>query len=137
MLFFPWDNNSPRDGDPIGNPKPRKSSDVSVVIDPANTKGRLAIIIGEEFGRICLNIILESIAPRDLLALTKSRFLSLKNSALTYETIDIQLNASIRNNNVKKPGTMIVESIISKKSIGMLDHISMNLCNIKSHIPPK
>ena len=37
---LPWARSSPRDGEPGGRPNPRKSSEVSVVIDPLSMNGR-------------------------------------------------------------------------------------------------
>src|SRR5690606_22805898 len=39
-LFWPCFSSSPSEGDPGGRPKPRKSSEVSVVIEPLRMKGR-------------------------------------------------------------------------------------------------
>ena len=38
-LFLPCASNSPSEGDPGGNPNPKKSSEVSVVIEPFKYKG--------------------------------------------------------------------------------------------------
>src|SRR5690242_618286 len=43
-LDLPWASSSPSDGDPGGSPKPRKSSEVSVVIDPFRMNGRKVIV---------------------------------------------------------------------------------------------
>ena len=136
MLFFPWDSNSPRDGELAGSPKPKKSSEVRVVMEPAIRKGILAIIIGEAFGKICLNIILQLLAPRARVDFTKSKFLMRKNSARTIPTNDIQLNISINPSNMKNPGSIIEERIINRNKTGMLDQISMNLWKIISIFPP-
>ena len=39
-LRFPWLSNSPKEADPAGRPKPRKSNAVSEVIAPLNIKGK-------------------------------------------------------------------------------------------------
>src|SRR5580658_11346966 len=39
-LALPCDSNSPSDGEPGGNPKPRKSSAVSVITEEETMKGR-------------------------------------------------------------------------------------------------
>ncbi len=52
-LFLPCANNSPKLGDPGGNPRPRKSRDVSAVIDPDNTNGNIANVATTAFGNTC------------------------------------------------------------------------------------
>lgn len=72
MLFFPCANNSPIDGDSIGIPKPRKSREANVTIEPLRMNGRIANVLVSAFGRICLNIIRELLQPIAFADFTKS-----------------------------------------------------------------
>src|ERR1700716_1955087 len=56
-LALPCDSNSPSDGDPGGNPKPRKSSAVSVITDEDTMKGRNVMVATMAFGSRCRNMI--------------------------------------------------------------------------------
>ena len=78
-------------------------------------------------GRTCLNISFVFLTPSALAALTYSKFLALKNSALTTPSSDIQLNKSIINSRIQKLGSTKLEIIISKYNTGKPDQISMNL----------
>src|ERR1019366_9139565 len=49
-LALVCDNNSPSDGEPGGNPKPRKSSAVSVITDDDTMKGRNVMVATIAFG---------------------------------------------------------------------------------------
>ena len=79
------------------------------------------------FGSTCLNISLKFLTPSAFAALTYSKFLALKNSALTTPSSDIQLNKSIINKRIQKLGSMKLEIIISKYKTGSPDQISINL----------
>ena len=57
-LALPCASSSPREGEPGGNPKPRKSSAVKVVMEPERIKGINVIVATIAFGRICRLIIL-------------------------------------------------------------------------------
>ena len=50
-LALPCASNSPSDGEPGGRPKPRKSSEVRVVIEPLRMNGRKVIVATVAFGR--------------------------------------------------------------------------------------
>ncbi len=57
-LALPCARSSPREGEPGGNPKPRKSSAVKVVMEPERIKGMNVIVATTAFGKICRLIIL-------------------------------------------------------------------------------
>src|SRR5665213_2684653 len=50
-LALPSDNSSPSEGEPGGRPKPRKSSEVRVVIEPLRMKGRKVSVATIALGR--------------------------------------------------------------------------------------
>ena len=50
-LFLPCARSSPSDGEPGGMPRPRKSSEVSVVIEPFRMKGMKVSVATMAFGR--------------------------------------------------------------------------------------
>ena len=54
---LPCASSSPSEGEPGGRPKPRKSSEVSVVIEPLRMKGRKVSVATMAFGSRCLNMI--------------------------------------------------------------------------------
>ena len=112
-LFFPWFNNSPNDGDPGGSPSPKKSSEVRAVTPPVNINGSIVIVATIALGRTCLNIIVMLDTPNARAALTKSKFLALKNSALTTPTNDNQLNRSKIISSTQNPGTRMLDIIIN------------------------
>src|SRR6266404_3710896 len=56
-LALPCDSNSPSEGEPGGNPKPRKSSAVSVITDEDTMKGRNVMVATMAFGSRCRNMI--------------------------------------------------------------------------------
>src|SRR5207253_5225298 len=50
-LALPCASSSPSDGEPGGRPKPRKSSEVRVVIEPLRMKGKKVIVATVALGR--------------------------------------------------------------------------------------
>ena len=52
MLFFPCASNSPNDGDPGGNPSPRKSKEVRAVIEPVRIKGIMVSVATTALGKM-------------------------------------------------------------------------------------
>jgi len=76
----------------MGNPKPKKSRAVRVVIEPATKNGKLAIIIGNAFGSRWRKMMRRWLAPKALAERIKSKFLNRRNSALTKLAICIQPN---------------------------------------------
>ena len=87
-------------------------------------------------GKTCLYIICKLPTPKALAAFTYSKFLALRNSALTTPSSDIQLNKSIINKRTQKLGSMKLEIIINKYNTGKPDHISIKRCPYKSTTPP-
>src|SRR3954465_7341103 len=55
-LALPCDSNSPNDGEPGGNPKPRKSSAVSVITEEETINGRNVMVATMAFGSRCRNM---------------------------------------------------------------------------------
>src|SRR3954453_4128015 len=80
---FPCSNSSPSEGDPGGRPKPRKSSEVSVVIEEFRMKGKNVNVATIAFGRTCLKMIFAFESPSARAAFTYSKFRARRNSART------------------------------------------------------
>ena len=51
IFALPCNSNSPSDGEPGGSPNPKKSSDVSVVIEPFKMNGRKVSVATMAFGK--------------------------------------------------------------------------------------
>ena len=113
-LALPWFKSSPREGDPIGKPKPKKSSPVKVVMDPASVNGIKVMVAIIAFGNTCLKISEMSDTPKARAARTKSRFRARRNSARTTPTKPIQLKSSKRPNSHQKLGVIMLAIIISR-----------------------
>src|SRR5690606_40591202 len=64
---------SPKDGEPRGSPKPRKSREVRVVMAPVRIKGIKVRVATMALGSMCRNIIRPLDAPRALAARTYSK----------------------------------------------------------------
>src|SRR6202041_411829 len=103
-LDFPCNRSSPSEGDPGGMPNPRKSSEVSVLIEELTMNGRKVSVATMAFGRTCLTMILALESPSARAALTYSKLRARRNSALTRCTRLTQLNSSRIDNRTKKPG---------------------------------
>ena len=124
-MFFPCESKPPRDGDPAGRPNPRKSSEVRVVIEPHRIKGKKVRVEISAFGRICRNMIRESLRPSALAACTYSKLRVRRNSARTTPTSDIQPNSRVIHNSHQKLGCTTLERMISRNRVGIPDHTSM------------
>src|SRR5262249_53978318 len=61
---LPWARTSPSDGDPGGRPKPRKSSEVRVVMDPFRMKGRKVSAATMALGSTCRTMMTRLRTPR-------------------------------------------------------------------------
>ena len=68
-LFLPWFTISPKDADPGGKPKPKKSKPDKAVTDALKLKGRKVTVAIVAFGSICLIIILVFETPNAFAAL--------------------------------------------------------------------
>jgi putative ABC transport system permease protein len=135
-LSLPCARRSPSDGEPTGMPKPRKSSDVSVVIEPPRMKGMNVSVATRALGRMCLKITRLSFMPRAFAAWTYSRLRARKNSARTTPTRLIQPNSTVMTRSHQKLGSTTLERMMRRKSVGMPDQISIKRCPRISTLPP-
>src|SRR5690606_16686071 len=83
---WPCRSNSPSDGEPGGMPKPRKSSELSVVIEPFRMKGRKVRVATIALGRRWRNMMVRLETPSARAALTYSKLRARRNSARTTPT---------------------------------------------------
>ena len=68
-LFLPWLTISPKDADPGGKPKPKKSRPDNAVTDALKLNGRKVTVAIVALGHICLIIIFVFETPNALAAL--------------------------------------------------------------------
>ena len=80
---LPCSSSSPSEGEPGGMPSPRKSSEVSVLIDELTMNGRKVSVATIAFGSTCLTMILALERPSARAALTYSKLRARRNSART------------------------------------------------------
>src|ERR1700681_4957671 len=118
-LALPCDSNSPSDGEPGGNPKPRKSSAVSVITDDDTMNGRNVMVATMAFGNRCRNMITALDTPSARAAMMYSKLRPRRNSARTRPTSETQENSSRIPSSTKKPGTSTEDRINSKYSDGI------------------
>src|SRR6195256_3078016 len=118
-LDLPCDSNSPSDGEPGGNPKPRKSSAVIVMTDEDTMKGRNVMVATMAFGSKCRNMITALETPSARAAMMYSKLRPRRNSARTRPTSDTHENSRRIPSSTKKPGTSTEERISSRYSDGM------------------
>src|ERR1700683_2650204 len=114
ILALPWDSNSPSDGEPGGNPKPRKSSAVSVITEDDTIKGRKVMVATMAFGNRCRTMITALETPSARAAMMYSKLRPRRNSARTRPTSDTQENNSNIPSSTKKPGTSTDDRINSR-----------------------
>src|SRR6266851_5055250 len=124
-LALPCDSNSPSDGDPGGNPKPRKSSAVSVITEDDTMNGRKVMVATMAFGKRCRNMMVALETPRARAAMMYSKLRPRKNSARTRPTSDTQENSRRMPSRMKKPGGNTADMIKSRYSEGMAVQTSM------------
>src|SRR5258708_9677665 len=96
-LALPCDSNSPSEGEPGGNPKPRKSSAVSVITDDDTMKGRNVMVATMAFGNRCRNMITALDTPSARAAVLYSKLRPRKNSSRTMP------NSYTHDNNQRMP----------------------------------
>src|SRR5690606_30150571 len=113
-LFWPCLSSSPSEADPGGRPKPRKSSEVSVVIEPLSMKGRKVSVATMALGRRWRNMMVRLGTPSARAAFTYSKLRARRNSARTTPTNATHENSSIRPSRMKKPGGSTAATISSK-----------------------
>ena len=80
---MPSSSSSPSDGEPGGMPRPRKSSEVSVLIDELTMNGRNVSVATIALGSTCLTMIFALDRPSARAALTYSKLRARRNSART------------------------------------------------------
>src|SRR5438552_16827182 len=136
-LAVPCDSNSPSDGERGGNPKPRKSSAVSVITDEETMNGRKVMVATMAIGNRCRNIITALDTPIARAAMMYSKLRPCKNSARTRPTSETQENSRRMPSRTKKPGTSTDDRIKSRYSEGIAVHTSMNRWKARSIQPPK
>src|SRR6266403_2799906 len=136
-LALPCDSNSPSEGEPGGNPKPRKSSAVSVMTDEDTMKGRNVMVATMAFGNRCRNMITALDTPSARAAMMCSKLRPRRNSARTRPTSETHENSRRMPSRTKKPGTSTDDRISKRYSEGMALQTSMNRWNPKSIQPPK
>src|SRR3981189_3580645 len=136
-LALACDSNSPSDGEPGGNPKPRKSSAVSVITDDDTMNGRNVMVATMAFGNRCRNMITALDTPSARAAMMYSKMRPRRNSARTSPTNEPQKNNRQMPSRTKKPGTSTDERISSRYSEGIALQTSMKRWNPRSTQPPK
>src|SRR6266404_3690627 len=136
-LALPCDSNSPSEGEPGGNPKPRKSSAVNVITDDDTMKGRNVMVATMAFGNRCLNMITALDTPRARAAMMYSKLRPRRNSARTRPTSETQENNRRMPSRTKKPGTSTDDRISKRYSEGIAVQTSMNRWKARSIQPPK
>ena len=114
MLSLPCASISPSEGEPGGRPKPRKSSEVSVVIEPLRMNGRKVSVATMALGRRWRNMMVRLETPSARAALMYSKFRPRRNSARTTPTSDTQENRSRMPRSTKKLGA-ITEEMMSRR----------------------
>src|SRR6476620_579757 len=136
-LALPCDSNSPSEGEPGGNPKPRKSSAVSVITDDETMKGRNVMVATMALGNRCRNMILALDTPSARAAMMYSKLRPRRNSARTRPTKETHENNRRMPSRTKKPGTSTDDRINNRYSEGIAVQTSMNRWKARSIQPPK
>src|SRR5712675_1864582 len=119
------DSISPSDGEPGGNPKPRKSSAVSVITDDDTMNGRNVMVATMAFGNRCRNMITALDTPSARAAMMYSKLRPRRNSARTRPTSDTQENNRRMPSRMKNPGGSTDEMISRRYSEGIAVQTSM------------
>src|ERR1700748_2805713 len=136
-LALPCDSNSPSEGEPGGNPKPRKSSAVSVITDDETMNGRNVMVATMAFGNRCRNMITALETPRARAAVMYSKLRPRRNSARTRPTSETQENSSRIPSSTKKPGTSTDDRINNRYNDGIAFQTSISRWKPRSTQPPK
>ena len=114
MLALPCASSSPSEGEPGGRPKPRKSSEVSVMTEPDRMNGRNVRVATMAFGSRWRNMMVRFETPSARAAWTYSKLRPRRNSARTSPTSDTQENSSRMPSSTKKLGTSTDEMMSSR-----------------------
>src|SRR6478609_3768904 len=125
-LALPCDSNSPSEGEPGGNPNPRKSSAVSVMTEEDTLKGRNVMVATMAFGNRWRNMITALDTPGARAAMMYSKWRPRKNSARTKPTSETHENNKRMPSRTKKPGTSTDDRIRSRYNEGIAVQTSMN-----------
>src|ERR1700738_31243 len=136
-LALPCDSNSPSDGEPGGNPKPRKSSAVSVITDEDTMNGRNVMVATMAFGSRCRNMITALDTPSARAAMMYQKLRPRKNTARTRPTSDTHENNNRMPSRTKNPGTSTDDRISKRYSEGIAVQTSMKRWKPRSSQPPK
>ena len=113
-LRWPCFKSSPSEAEPGGRPKPRKSSEVSVEIEPLRMKGRKVSVATIALGSRWRKMMVRFGTPSARAALTYSKLRARRNSARTTPTKATQENSSIRLSRIQKPGGSTAATIRSR-----------------------
>src|ERR1700704_1740828 len=136
-LALPCDSNSPSEGEPGGNPKPRKSSAVNVMTEEDTINGRNVMVATMAFGNRCRSMITALDTPSARAAMMYSKLRPRKNSARTRPTSDTHENNSRMPSRTKNPGTSTDDNINSRYSEGIELQISIKRWNAEMVQPAK
>src|SRR5579863_7827476 len=136
-LALPCDSNSPSEGEPGGNPKPRKSSAVSVITDEETMNGRNVMVATMALGSRWRNMITAFDTPSARAAWMYSKLRPRRNSARTRPTSETHENSSRMPSSTKKPGTSTEDRISSRYSEGIAVQTSIRRWKVRSIQPPK
>src|SRR6266446_1867992 len=136
-LALPCDSNSPSEGEPGGNPKPRNSSAGRVMTDYDTMKGRNVMLATMAFGSRCRNMITAFDTPSARAAMMYSTLRPRRNSARTRPTRETHENNRRMPSRTKNPGTSTDDRIKSRYSEGIAVQTSMNRWKPRSIQPPK
>ena len=112
---MPCASSSPSEGEPGGRPKPRKSSEVSVVIEPTRMNGRKVSVATMAFGSRCRNMMVrvgDAERARGVDIFEIARRAGIRRAPAP--TSDTQENSSRMPSSTKKPGTSTEEMISSR-----------------------
>src|SRR5262245_35619509 len=114
MLALPCLSSSPSDAEPGGSPKPRKSSEVSVITEPDRMNGRNVMVATMALGKRCRNMITAFDTPSARAAWMYSKLRPRRNSARTRPTSATQENNSRIPSRTKKLGTSTDEMMSNR-----------------------
>ena len=133
----PWASSRPREGESAGRPKPRKSSEVSRVIDPVRMNGRKVSVATIALGRTWRRTIVRSPTPSARAAVTYWKLRARRTSARTTPTSAIQLKATRMPRSQNTFDSTMLERMISTKSTGRPAQISIRRWPKRSTLPPR
>ena len=136
-LARPWASSLPSEGASGGRPKPRKSSDVSNVIEPVRMNGRNVAVATIALGSTWRRRIRRSPAPSARAAVTYWKLRARSTSARTRPTSAIQLKATRMPSSQKTFDSTMLARMISTNRIGSPAQISISRWPKRSTLPPR